>query len=107
LVLGGTTAGPQPLCGPVEFNQSLMDPKRNDMRLSEEELARLQPLAREIPNIDSAIGEIARFSAELTLHKGTIHVISDVHGDDKKLRHVINNASGHLAPAPGTAHARP
>ena len=34
----------------------------------------------------------------LTLPKGTIHVISDVHGEDKKLRHVINNASGTLRP---------
>ena len=30
--------------------------------------------------------------------KGTIHVISDIHGEDKKLRHVINNASGTLRP---------
>ncbi|HZP41400.1 MAG TPA: fructose-bisphosphatase class III, partial [Candidatus Binatia bacterium] len=29
--------------------------------------------------------EIARLAAELTLPKGTIHVISDVHGEDQKL----------------------
>jgi hypothetical protein len=34
-----------------------MDPKRNDTRLSDEELGRLEPLAREVPNIDSAIGK--------------------------------------------------
>lgn len=62
------------------------------------ELATLRPLAREVPNIDSAVAEIARLSAELTLPKGTIHVISDIHGEDKKLRHVINNASGTLRP---------
>ena len=28
----------------------------------------------------------------------TVHVISDIHGEDKKLRHVINNASGTLRP---------
>jgi fructose-1,6-bisphosphatase III len=61
-------------------------------------LATLEPLAREVPNVDSAIAEIARLSAELTLPKGTIHVISDIHGEDKKLRHVINNASGTLRP---------
>src|ERR1700738_2065179 len=60
--------------------------------------ATLEPLAREVPNIDSAVAEIARLSAELTLPKGTIHVISDVYGEDKKLRHVINNASGTLRP---------
>ncbi len=63
-----------------------------------EQSARLRPLAREVPNIDCAIAEIARFSAELTLPMGTIHVISDIHGEDKKLRHIINNASGTLRP---------
>lgn len=62
------------------------------------EIAMLRPLTREIPTIDAAIAEIVRFSAELTLPKGTIHVISDIHGEDKKLRHVINNASGTLRP---------
>ena len=62
------------------------------------ELALLRPLAHKVPNIDAAIAEIVRFSAELTLPKGTIHVISDIHGEDKKLRHVINNASGTLRP---------
>src|SRR4051794_10824339 len=61
-------------------------------------LAALRALSREVPNIDAAVAEIARLSAELTLPKGTIHVISDVHGEDKKLRHVINNASGTLRP---------
>ncbi len=64
----------------------------------EHDLAALRPLAREVPNIDCAIAEIARYSAELTLPKGTIHVISDIHGEDKKLRHVINIASGSLRP---------
>jgi fructose-1,6-bisphosphatase III len=72
--------------------------KNNNPHLREYELATLRPLAREVPNIDSAVAEIARFSAELTLPKGTIHVISDIHGEYKKLRHVINNASGTLRP---------
>ncbi len=62
------------------------------------EIETLRGIARRVPNIDSAIAEIARFSAELTLPKGTVHVISDIHGEDKKLRHVINNASGTLRP---------
>src|SRR5688500_2703375 len=62
------------------------------------DLVALHPLAREVPNSDAAVAEIARFSAELTLPRGTIHVIADVHGEDKKLRHVINNASGTLRP---------
>src|SRR5580704_15100081 len=62
------------------------------------ELDGMQALSREVPNIDAAVAEIARFSAELTLPQGTIHVISDVHGEDQKLRHIINNASGTLRP---------
>jgi fructose-1,6-bisphosphatase-3 len=89
-------AGLRPTRGSA--NLRFMDSKKNDAELRDRELAMLHPLAREIPNIDSAIAEIARFSAELTLPKGTIHVISDIHGDDKKLRHVINNASGTLRP---------
>jgi len=74
-----------------------MNPKFED-DVRDSELATLEPLAHEVTNIDSAISEIARLSAELTLPKGTIHVISDIHGEDKKLRHVINNASGTLRP---------
>src|SRR5690349_3169293 len=62
------------------------------------ELASLRVWAERFPNVDAAIAEIARLSAVLTLPKGTIHVISDIHGEDKKLRHVINNASGTLRP---------
>jgi fructose-1,6-bisphosphatase-3 len=75
-----------------------MQPSKNDAELGDFNLATLEPLAREIPNIDSAVAEIARLSAQLTLPKGTIHVISDIHGEDKKLRHIINNASGTLRP---------
>src|ERR1700760_2479328 len=67
-------------------------------RMSDEALTLLRALSRQFPNIDSAMAEIARLSAVLTLPKGTIHVISDIHGEDKKLRHVINNASGTLRP---------
>ena len=69
-----------------------MEPRKIDAQLRDDEIAVLEPLAREFPNVDSAIAEIARLSAELTLPQGAIHVISDIHGDDKKLRHVINNA---------------
>ena len=64
----------------------------------ERDVVDLRPLSREVPNIDAAVAKIARYSAELTLPQGTIHVLSDVHGEDQKLRHVINNASGTLRP---------
>jgi fructose-1,6-bisphosphatase len=87
------SAVPQTVDQPLPVRSSIDDGLARDF-----ELATLEPLAREIPNIDSAVAEIARLSAELTLPKGTIHVISDIHGEDKKLRHVINNASGTLRP---------
>ena len=76
-------------------------------RSGEMTLAGLRPLAEQYPTVDAALGEMARLAAELTLPKGTIHVISDVHGEDGKLRHVLNNASGTLRPAPRsrTMHA--
>jgi fructose-1,6-bisphosphatase len=61
-----------------------------------EELIGLRELARSYPNIDSALAEASVLRACLTLPKGTIHVISDIHGEYKKLRHIINNASGAL-----------
>jgi fructose-1,6-bisphosphatase III len=67
-------------------------------RLTADELTALRPLQREFPSLDAVVAESARLSAELTLPKGTIHVLSDIHGDDVKLRHVINNASGQLRP---------
>lgn len=67
-------------------------------RFAPAELAALRPLSREYPTPDAAGAEIARGAAELTLPKGAVHVISDIHGEDKKLRHIINNASGTLRP---------
>ncbi|MGL4551095.1 MAG: fructose-bisphosphatase class III [Gemmataceae bacterium] len=66
--------------------------------LSDEVLTALRPLARRFPTLDAALGEVARISGELTLPRGAVHVLSDIHGDDVKLRHVINNASGLLRP---------
>lgn len=43
------------------------------------------------------MSEISLLQAKLTLPRRRIHIISDVHGDDRKLRHVINNASGGLS----------
>jgi len=61
-------------------------------------LAALRMLSKHFPSVDDAAAEVARLAAELTLPKGTVHVLSDIHGDDVKLRHVINNASGTLRP---------
>ena len=66
--------------------------------MNEMDLAALRPLARRFASPDAALAEIARLCAELTLPKGAVHVVSDVHGEDVKLRHVVNNASGTLRP---------
>lgn len=57
-----------------------------------------QILSKSYPTQDLAAFEIAALKAQLELPKGVTHVISDVHGEDRKLRHVINNASGRLRP---------
>ncbi len=66
--------------------------------LTPSDLAALRALSRHFKDADAATVEIARLSAELTLEKRSIHVVSDVHGEDVKLRHIINNASGTLRP---------
>ena len=72
---------------------------------SETELAPLRALSRTFGDADAATAEIARLTGELALPKGSIHVVSDVHGEDVKLRHVINNASGSLRPLVDTVFA--
>jgi len=62
------------------------------------QLARLKMLAESLPNSRLALAQAAMLRAKLTLPKGVAHVISDIHGEDGKLRHVINNASGSLRP---------
>ena len=64
----------------------------------EADLAVLELLSLKYPNVDAAVAEVARLAAVQTLPKGAVHVISDIHGEDKKLQHVINNASGTLRP---------
>ena len=56
----------------------------------------LSLLARQFPTASSVMSEIALLQAKLTLPKRRVHIISDIHGDDRKLRHVVNNASGGL-----------
>jgi len=58
----------------------------------------LQILAKRFPNLSAVLAELANLEAVLTLPKPTVHVVSDVHGEDVKLRQVINNASGSLRP---------
>src|ERR1051325_1586773 len=65
-------------------------------RLDLSDLTLLQALAARYPTADLALAEAAALRASLTLPKGTVHVVSDVHGEYKQLRHIINNASGSL-----------
>ncbi|HEX8142771.1 MAG TPA: fructose-bisphosphatase class III [Pyrinomonadaceae bacterium] len=67
-----------------------------------EELGGLRDLAFRYPTAGAALVEAAVLRAALSLPKGTVHVVSDVHGEYKKLRHIINNASGSLRPLVGS-----
>lgn len=62
------------------------------------ELMLLRALSMQYPTRADALAEAAALGASLQFPQPVIHVISDIHGDDKKLRHVINNASGTLRP---------
>ena len=66
--------------------------------VDDQTLVYLRVLSARYPNIDATLAAIASLRATLTLPKGTVHVISDVHGEFAKLTHVINNASGSLRP---------
>lgn len=62
------------------------------------ELPYLQALAKRYPSPAAVLAELANLEAVLTLPKPTVHIVSDVHGEFEKLRHVVNNASGSLRP---------
>ncbi len=64
----------------------------------EQTLTYLRALGHRYPTVEAAIREIASLEAILRLPMGTIHIVSDVHGEFKKLKHIINNASGSLRP---------
>ncbi len=66
--------------------------------LTSEDLTMLRALALRFPTVDTALAELSALRAGLSLPKGTVHVVSDVHGEYKKLRHIINNGSGTLRP---------
>ena len=61
-------------------------------------LAVLAALSRRYPNTRTALTAIGQLTAILRLPKDSVHVVSDVHGEHKKLRHILNNASGSLRP---------
>ncbi len=62
------------------------------------EMTLLNALAQNYPTASTALAEAAGLHAALSLPKGVVHIVSDVHGEYKKLRHIINNASGALRP---------
>lgn len=71
-------------------------PRRPPESMSDDDRPFLEALARRFPHRDAALAEVAHLQAVLTLPRGTIHVVSDVHGEHKKLSHIIRNASGSL-----------
>src|SRR5262245_52624913 len=76
----------------------LWDDARRSARRCRVTSTHLQILAQRFPDVASVLVEIANLEAVLTLPKPPVHVVSDVHGEDVKLRQVINNASGSLRP---------
>ncbi len=54
----------------------------------------LQLLAREYPNRQAALCEIANLTAMSSLPKGTEYFFSDLHGEYKGFSELMNGASG-------------
>ena len=54
----------------------------------------LQLLAREYPNRQAALCEIANLTAMSSLPKGTEYFFSDLHGEHKGFSELMNGASG-------------
>ncbi len=66
--------------------------------VKEHDFTALAAMALSYPNEGMALAEAAAITAQNHLPMGTVHVISDVHGEFAKLRHVVNNAAGALRP---------
>lgn len=58
----------------------------------------LRALAYRFPDAGAALAEIAHLRAVRELPRGAIHVVSDVHGEHRKLEHILRNGSGSLRP---------
>lgn len=65
---------------------------------SHETRSLLRALAHRHPNAESALAALSSLEASLTLPVGTVHVVSDVHGESQKLGHILRNASGSVRP---------
>ncbi|HEY1694285.1 MAG TPA: fructose-bisphosphatase class III [Polyangiaceae bacterium] len=61
-------------------------------------LPHLRALAYRFPDAVAARAEIAHLESVRRLPRGTIHVVSDVHGEYRKLEHILRNGSGSLRP---------
>ena len=68
------------------------------MPLDAPTLQYLRALSYRMPTVESALAEIAHLRGVLTLPRGTVHVVSDVHGEFHKLEHILRNGSGSLRP---------
>ncbi len=55
-------------------------------------------LAYRFRSIAAASVGIPYLEGILQLPKGTVHIVSDLHGESRKLQHILNNASGSLRP---------
>lgn len=54
----------------------------------------LELLANKYPSREAVIEEIINLKMILSMPKGTEYFISDIHGEDIKFRHILNNCSG-------------
>ena len=58
------------------------------------DLKLLKILSRDFPTVQAVSAEIINLNAICCLPKGTEHFMSDLHGEDRAFRHIMNNCSG-------------
>ena len=54
----------------------------------------LRLLSKSFPTVQAACTEIINLEAIMNLPKGTEHFITDLHGENEAVEHVLRNASG-------------
>ena len=74
-------------------------------RRSPAERKYLELLAEKFPTTQSVFTEVINLEAILNLPKGTVHFVSDVHGEYEAFEHILNNCSGVIRERVGQAFA--
>ncbi|MBP1733212.1 MAG: fructose,6-bisphosphatase-3, partial [Deltaproteobacteria bacterium] len=66
------------------------------MNMDANQVHYLQLLAKQYPSIQAASTAIVELTSQMSLPKGTEHIVTDIHGEYEAFRHVLKNGSGSI-----------